>query len=85
LRAYAFSGQDLLNEAFKDKWLPLAYIYNPLKNLRFQHDVMWQCEGVKNRHYILTKPWQRDLSQLVSQRDRYYAMDKLWWDKFSDR
>jgi hypothetical protein len=23
------------------------------------------------------------LSQPVSQRDRYYAMDKLWWDKVS--
>ncbi|MCW1972991.1 UNVERIFIED_ORG: hypothetical protein FHW05_001839 [Pantoea agglomerans] len=40
---------------------------------------------MKNLHYILAKPWQRDLSQPVSQRDRYYAMDKLWWDKVSDR
>ncbi|MDK2632377.1 glycosyltransferase family 8 protein [Pantoea stewartii subsp. indologenes] len=84
LRAYAFSEQDLLNEAFKDKWLPLSYIYNALKTLRFQHDTLWECKEVKNLHYILAKPWERDLSQPVSQRDRYYAMDKLWWDKASD-
>ncbi|WP_323176044.1 glycosyltransferase family 8 protein [Pantoea ananatis] len=83
LSQYAFSEQDLLNEAFEGQWLPLSYVYNALKTLRFQHDKLWECDEVKNLHYILDKPWQRDLSQPVSQRDRYYAMDKLWWDKVS--
>ncbi|MBP2198296.1 glycosyltransferase family 8 protein [Pantoea cypripedii] len=79
LRRYPFSEQDLLNEVFAGRWLPLPYIYNALKTLPFQHPKMWQSEEVKNLHYILAKPWKRDLYQPEMERDRYYALDKLWW------
>jgi len=79
LRRYPFSEQDLLNEVFAGRWLPLSYIYNALKTLPFQHPQMWQSQEVKNLHYILTKPWKRDLYQPEMERDRYYALDKLWW------
>jgi alpha-N-acetylglucosamine transferase len=79
LRQYPFSEQDLLNEVFAERWLPLPYIYNALKTLPFQHPKMWQSDEVKNLHYILTKPWKRDLYQPEMERDRYYALDKLWW------
>ncbi len=80
LRRYPFSEQDLLNEVFENRWLPLPYIYNALKTLPFQHSAMWQEDEVKNLHFILAKPWKRDLNQPESERDRYYALDKLWWE-----
>ncbi|MEZ3499077.1 glycosyltransferase family 8 protein [Pantoea sp. KPR_PJ] len=81
LKAYPFSEQDLLNEAFAGRWLPLSYVYNALKTLPFQHSRMWNESEVKNLHFILAKPWKRDLRQPESERDRYYALDKLWWEK----
>ena len=81
LKAYPFSEQDLLNEAFAGRWQPLPYINNALKTLPFQHSRMWNAREVKNLHYILAKPWKRDLQQPESERDRYYALDKLWWEK----
>lgn len=81
LKAYPFSEQDLLNEAFAGRWQPLPYIYNALKTLPFQHSRMWNAREVKNLHYILAKPWKRDLQQPESERDHYYALDKLWWEK----
>lgn len=84
LSAYAFSEQDLLNEVFEGRWLVLPYIYNALKTLPFQHSQMWQGDEVKNLHYILAKPWNRDLDQPEIERDRYYALDKLWWEKSAE-
>ncbi len=81
LKAYPFSEQDLLNEAFDGRWQPLSYIYNALKTLPFQHCRMWKENKVKNLHFILAKPWKRDLQQPESESDRYYALDKLWWEK----
>ncbi|MXP48614.1 glycosyltransferase family 8 protein [Pantoea sp. Eser] len=77
LSAYPFSEQDLLNEAFAGRWQPLSYVYNVLKTLPFQHSAIWRNDEVKNLHFILAKPWKRDLNQPESQRDRYYALDKL--------
>lgn len=84
LRRYPFSEQDLLNEVFEHRWLPLPYIYNALKTLPFQHSAIWRQEEVKNLHFILAKPWARDLNQPESQHDRYYALDKLWWELGSE-
>ncbi|WP_017345907.1 glycosyltransferase family 8 protein [Pantoea sp. A4] len=85
LRAYPFSEQDLLNEAFAGRWLPLPYIYNALKTLPFQHPKLWHEPEVKNLHFILAKPWVRDLQQPEAERDRYYALDKRWWDHYNGR
>lgn len=81
LAAYPFSEQDLLNEVFADRWLPLPWFYNALKTLPYQHPAIWRREAVKNLHYIQAKPWKRDLNQPESERDRYYDLDKLWWEK----
>ncbi|WP_343465078.1 glycosyltransferase family 8 protein [Pantoea sp.] len=80
LRRYPFSEQDLLNELFKDRWLPLSWVYNALKTLPFQHAGLWRDDKVKNLHYILAKPWQRDRHPPVSERDRYYPLEQLWWE-----
>ena len=57
---YEFADQSLLADVFRGRWVPLPYIYNALKTLRFQgiHDKIWRDENVKNIHYVLApKPW----------------------------
>lgn len=55
-----FADQSLLSDLYRERWVPLPYIYNALKTLRWEgvHDVIWKDESVKNIHYILSpKPW----------------------------
>lgn len=78
LSQYQFSEQDLLNEFFAGRWKTLPYIYNALKTLSVQHAKTWDIDEVKNLHYILAKPWERDWQQPAALQDRYYALDTLW-------
>ena len=84
LSAYAFSEQDLLNEVFDGRWQPLSWVYNALKTLPYQHAASCKVDEIKNLHYIQAKPWHRDLNQPESERDKYYALDKLWWQTMAD-
>jgi hypothetical protein len=55
-----FADQSLLSDLFKGCWVPLPYIYNALKTLRWEgvHHQIWRDDKVKNVHYILApKPW----------------------------
>ena len=55
-----FADQSLLSDLYKGCWVPLPYIYNALKTLRWEdvHKPIWQDDKVKNIHYILApKPW----------------------------
>ena len=55
-----FADQSLLSDLFKGCWVPLPYIYNALKTLRWEnvHSEIWKDDKVKNVHYILApKPW----------------------------
>lgn len=76
LSRYLFAEQDFLNDYFHQRWQPLPYIYNALKTLPFQHMTMWDLSEVKNLHYIIDKPWEK----VLDKSDRYYALNKLWWD-----
>jgi len=80
LSRYPFAEQDFLNEYYHQRWQPLPYIYNALKTLAFQHPSLWDACAVKNIHYIIDKPWQKPLDR----EDRYYAVNKLWWDVATD-
>ena len=73
---YPFAEQDFLNDYYRDRWVPLPYIYNALKTLPFQHPSLWDTADVKNIHYIIDKPWEQPLHP----DDRYYPVNKLWWD-----
>ena len=64
---YEFADQSLLADVFRGRWIPLPYIYNALKTLRFQgvHDKIWRDESVKNIHYVLApKPWDESLGDV---------------------
>lgn len=55
-----FADQSLLSDLYSGRWVPLPYIYNALKTLRWEgvHSEIWRDECVKNVHYILApKPW----------------------------
>ena len=55
-----FADQSLLSDLYKGCWVPLPYIYNALKTLRWDdvHRPIWMDDKVKNIHYILApKPW----------------------------
>jgi alpha-N-acetylglucosamine transferase len=59
--ALDFADQSLLSELFAGRWVPLPYVYNALKTLRWKgvHDAIWRDDEVKNVHYILTpNPWE---------------------------
>lgn len=80
LLRYPFAEQDFLNEHFDQRWRPLSYVYNALKTLPFQHPLLWHDSAVKNIHYIIDKPWQREPDPA----DRYFALTSLWWDVARD-
>ena len=80
LSRYPFAEQDFLNEYYRDRWLPMPYVYNALKTLPFQHPTMWDDAAVKNIHFIIDKPWE----QTLSPGDRYFALHELWWDVTRD-
>ncbi len=83
LAAYPFPEQDLLNEYFSGRWLPLPYIYNALKTLSVQHAPLWDLNEVKNIHYILSKPWQDD-SARENTDDPYHQLHQLWWKTYNE-
>lgn len=80
LSRYLFAEQDFLNDYYHQRWKPLPYIYNALKTLPFQHAALWDLSEVKNIHYIIDKPWEK----APDKQDRYYALNKLWWDVAGD-
>ncbi|KAI8992305.1 nucleotide-diphospho-sugar transferase [Pilobolus umbonatus] len=84
LNIYPFPDQDFLNEIFKLKWSPLPYIYNALKTLERTHAPMWIREDVKNVHYIMSKPWDIDPQDELSEvEDQFRSLYELWWDQFN--
>ncbi len=79
LERYPFPDQDLLNEHFRDRWAALPVGYNALKTLALQHPDVWSGDpddpGVRNIHYLLTKPWSADGPP---SEPAYRALDRLW-------
>ena len=69
---FPFPDQDLLNEQFRGKWITLPYIYNALKTMSIFHKSIWEIGSVKNIHFIMDKPWQRDV-------EPYRNINSHWW------
>ena len=66
VKHYSFPDQELLSNVFQDRWVPLPYVYNALKTLRWKgiHDAIWRDDQVKVVHYILSpKPWSEDAAK----------------------
>ncbi|TPX13976.1 uncharacterized protein E0L32_005676 [Thyridium curvatum] len=77
--ALDFADQSLLSTLYKGRWVPLPYVYNALKTLRWPgvHDAIWRDGSVKNVHYILTpNPWDElDAEGNSTSADEAH----LWW------
>jgi lipopolysaccharide biosynthesis glycosyltransferase len=74
-----FADQSLLSELYRDRWVPLPYVYNALKTMRWKgvHHDIWRDDRVKNVHYILSpKPWDE-----VDQDGNFVGLDEShkWW------
>ncbi|KAL4953347.1 nucleotide-diphospho-sugar transferase [Aspergillus filifer] len=86
LEKYTFPDQELLSEAFKDRWVPLPYIYNALKTMRDEnvHGMIWRDEQVKNVHYIFAvKPWQAEppvQEELEKEGGKGDVLNRWWWE-----
>jgi len=77
VESYEFADQSLLSDVFKGRWVPLPYIYNALKTLRWKdvHAPIWKDDEVKNVHYILSpKPWDEELGV------EHDETHEWWWD-----
>jgi hypothetical protein len=77
--AMDFADQSLLSGLFRGRWVPLPYVYNALKTLRWEgvHAPIWRDDRVKNVHYILTpKPWDEigEDGESVSEEETH-----RWW------
>ncbi|KAH8703996.1 glycosyl transferase family protein [Talaromyces proteolyticus] len=85
-----FPDQGLLSEIFKGRWVPLPYVYNALKTLRWRgvHDAIWRDDEAKIVHYIFAKkPWSSRTLEEKDVKDEWETSDKLlheWWWKVDD-
>lgn len=82
-----FADQSLLSDLYKGRWVPLPYVYNALKTLRWEgvHKEIWRDEEVKNVHYILSpKPW--DEYEVVEGGRKSTSMDEShrWWQEMDE-
>lgn len=79
METYDFPDQGLLSDVFRDRWVPLPYVYNALKTLRWKnvHAPIWRDDRVKNVHYILSpKPWGDKPGDEVDETHQWWhAMD----------
>ncbi|KAK6084564.1 glycosyl transferase family protein [Seiridium cupressi] len=74
-----FADQSVLSDLYRGRWVPLPYIYNALKTMRWAgvHDAIWKDESVKNVHYILApKPWDE-----MDEQGNFMGKDEShsWW------
>ena len=76
LTGFLFAEQDFLNDYFRDRWVPLPYVYNALKTLSVQHPDLWHLPDVRNIHFIIDKPWARR----PGSDDPYLDLTRLWWE-----
>lgn len=83
-----FADQSLLSDLFRHRWVPLPYIYNALKTMRWEgvHSEIWRDERVKNVHYILSlKPWDEytnaDGKKISTAKDESHR----WWQEVDEK
>ncbi|ETS81379.1 hypothetical protein PFICI_06381 [Pestalotiopsis fici W106-1] len=74
-----FADQSVLSDLYRGRWVPLPYIYNALKTMRWPgvHDAIWRDDSVKNVHYILApKPWDE-----MDEQGNFVGKDEshAWW------
>ncbi|EXJ62404.1 hypothetical protein A1O7_02839 [Cladophialophora yegresii CBS 114405] len=81
LKTYQFPDQDFLADFYRDKWYPLSWKYNALKTMRYWHPRMWSDDKVVVLHYIVDKPWERQVNEdgVAGHLGRDGSTHEWWW------
>ena len=84
LKTYQFPDQDFLADFFRDKWQPVSWKFNALKTMRYWHPRLWSDEDLIVLHYIVDKPWERQVSDdgVAGHLGRDGATHQWWWDAY---
>ena len=80
LAKYQFPDQDFLAAFFVHRWMPLSWRYNAIKTMQNWHPDIWRDDDVKALHYIVDKPWEKQVA--TDGVARYLGRDGLthkWW------
>ena len=86
LKTYQFPDQDFLADYFRNKWQPLSWKYNALKTMRYWHPKMWSDDVVVVVHYIVDKPWERQVSPdgVAGHLGRDGETHRWWWELYRE-
>jgi inositol 3-alpha-galactosyltransferase len=81
LKSYQFPDQDFLADFFESKWTPVSWKYNALKTMRYWHPRLWSDDKVVVVHYIVDKPWEREVSDrgVAGHLGRDGETHRWWW------
>ena len=82
LKSYQFPDQDFLADFFFDKWMPVSWKFNAIKTMRYLHADMWSDDELVILHYIVDKPWERQVSDrgVAGHMGRDGVTHQWWWD-----
>jgi len=82
LKTYQFPDQDFLADFYRDKWYPLSWKYNALKTMNYWHPRIWSDEKLVILHYIVDKPWERQVSAngVAGHLGRDGETHQWWWE-----
>ncbi|KAJ9603992.1 hypothetical protein H2200_011514 [Cladophialophora chaetospira] len=82
LKTYQFPDQDFLADFYQDKWYPLSWKHNALKTMRYWHPRIWADDQLVVLHYIVDKPWERQVSSdgIAGHLGRDGDTHQWWWD-----
>ncbi len=82
LKTYQFPDQDFLADFYGDKWYPLSWKYNALKTMRYWHPRIWSDDNLVVLHYIVDKPWERQVSPkgVAGHLGRDGETHRWWWN-----
>ncbi|KIX96677.1 uncharacterized protein Z520_07396 [Fonsecaea multimorphosa CBS 102226] len=86
LKNYQFPDQDFLAAFFRGKWHPLSWKYNALKTMRYWHPRIWSDDKLIVLHYIVDKPWERQVSQdgVAGHLGRDGETHQWWWKLYRE-
>lgn len=86
LKSYQFPDQDFLKDFFHSRWKPMSWKFNALKTMRYWHPVMWSDEEVVVVHYIVDKPWERQVNEkgVAGHLGRDGVTHSWWWILYNE-
>jgi len=84
LSEFKFPDQDFLAEFFRNKWMSVGWQFNALKTMRYWHENIWRDDEVVCLHYIVDKPWAKQVAEdgTAGYLKRDGITHTWWWDEY---